>query len=47
MAKRGRPCSVSGEQRRALVAIVVGNPTTTLAEIQGQLKRQTGIEAHG
>jgi transposase len=47
MGKRGRPRRISGEQRRALVAIVVANPTATLAEIQGELKRQTGIEAHG
>jgi len=47
MGKRGRPCRISGEQRRALVAIVEANPTATLAEIQGELERQTGIEAHG
>ena len=47
MGKRGRPCRISGSQRNALVAIVEANPTATLAEIQRELKRRTGIEAHG
>ena len=47
MGKRGRPCKIADEQRSALVAIVEANPTATLAEIQGELTRQTGIEAHG
>ncbi len=46
MAQRGRPRKLQVEHRSALVAIVETNPTATLEEIQGELARRTGVQAH-
>lgn len=46
MAKRGRPFKIVDEQRAVLVAIVEADPTATSEEIQAELARRTGVEAH-
>jgi transposase len=46
MAKRGRPRKIQSEHRGALVAIVEAHPTATLEEIQAELARRTGLQAH-
>lgn len=46
MARRGRPPLLNEEQAFELKAIVEGNPTTTLGEIQSELLRRTGVKAH-
>ncbi len=46
VAKRGRPFKIRDEQRTVLIAIVESNPTATWEEIQSELARRTGIEAH-
>ena len=47
MANRGRPPKILEEQRNALLEIVESNPSATMAEIQRELKRRTGTQAHG
>lgn len=46
MARRGRPRRLNEEQALELKAIVEGNPTATLGEIQSELLRRTGVKAH-
>lgn len=46
VAKRGRPLRLGDEHRAVLVAIVEANPTATSEEIQAELARRTGVEAH-
>lgn len=46
MADRGRPRKIQAEHISALLAIVETNPGATMAEIQRELERRTGIEAH-
>lgn len=46
MAKRGRPPKLNTEHRALLVAIVESNPTATMAEIQQELARRSGIKAN-
>lgn len=46
MAKGGRPPRLGETERLELVRIVEADPTATLAEIQRELKRRTGVQAH-
>lgn len=47
MAKQGRPPKLSDEHVSVLKAIVEADPTATMAEIQRELERRTGVRAHG
>jgi transposase len=47
MAKRGRPFKLGPGQVAVVAGIVEANPTATLEEIQAELARRTGVEAHG
>jgi len=47
MPQRGRPRKIDDEAKHVLTEIVESNPTATSAEIQRELKRRTGIDAHG
>jgi len=46
MAKRGRPPKLSAEHRATLIEIVESDPTATMAEIQQELARRSGVKAH-
>lgn len=46
MANRGRPPKLSDEDVATLKAIVEANPTATMAEIQRELERRSGVHAH-
>ena len=46
MSKGGRPSKLQAEHRAELVCIVEGDPTATMAEVQSELSRRTGMEAH-
>lgn len=46
MSKRGRPRKLSAEHHQTLAAIVDGNRTATVEEIQVELERRTGVKVH-
>ena len=46
MGQGGRPEKLSDAQRAELVALVMANSTVTLGELQQELLRRTGVEAH-
>lgn len=46
MGQKGRPQKLSDTERAELVALVIANPTATLGELQRELSRRTGTEAH-
>jgi transposase len=46
MARRGRPAKILPEHVEVLIAIVESHPTATLGEVQSELKRRAGLQAH-
>ena len=46
MAGRGRPPRLGEDELSELKRIVENDPTATLAEIQYELERRTGVQAH-
>ncbi len=46
MTKRGRPSKLTTEHLAVLVEIVKSDPTATLGEIQQELARRSGVNAH-
>lgn len=46
MGKIGRPQKLRAEHRAELILVVEGNPTATMSEVQAELARRTGIDAH-
>lgn len=46
MPRRGRPSKLTEAHRMELKGIVAANPTATLAALQSELQRRTGVNAH-
>jgi transposase len=46
MAKQGRPAKIGSQHHALLRELVQQNPTATVEEVSGELKRRTGIEVH-